>query len=296
MNKIDTEYKSLADVPPAVAQHYSEETRARVVGYEEPDEEGYCKPVTEPYTVVVLNKPDMVLYSEVAQRIGERKSREVVNTELDRAIEWEEFYYSHDLMLEHEADYALWEQEQPTEIVDEEEVLLPAPEPPVIDMTNRREYYLEVTTPYDTNLFTSAGTTIEFDDVAYTATTINLLEDKPAEVVSAYHQELAIQARYAAIYGVLLISKGLIDIGIGKDGVKGITNLTNTLDAIALGMDSSGGVMWIMADNVATLLQREDIEEAVVKFNARKQAVFTAYGEWRSGDMQSPFIVGGMDA
>ncbi|AUR87159.1 hypothetical protein HYP58_gp13 [Vibrio phage 1.097.O._10N.286.49.B3] len=118
---------------------------------------------------------------------------------------------------------------------------------------------------------------------------------KPEPVIEELHQELAIQTRYDAIYDVLLISKGLIDIGIGKDGVKGITNLTDTLDAIALGMDSSEGVMWIMADNVATLLQLEDIEEAVVKFNARKQAVFTAYAEWRSGDMQSPFTVGGTD-
>ena len=118
----------------------------------------------------------------------------------------------------------------------------------------------------------------------------------PTPVIAELHQELAIQTRYDAIYDVLLIGKGLIDIGAGKDGVLGIDNLKDTLAAISLGMDTTNGVQWIMADNTVVVLEVQDIEEAVVKFNTRKQAVFTNYGLWRSGDMLTPFTVGGIDA
>ena len=119
---------------------------------------------------------------------------------------------------------------------------------------------------------------------------------EPEPVIAELHQELAIQTRYDAIYDVLLITKGLIDIGAGKDGVLGIENLKDTLAAVSLGVDASKGVQWIMADNTVAVLEITDIEEAVVKFNTRKQAVFLAYGMWRSGDMLTPFAVGGIDA
>ncbi|AUR96160.1 hypothetical protein NVP1216O_32 [Vibrio phage 1.216.O._10N.222.55.C12] len=291
MNKIDTEYPTLADVPQSVVQFYEEETRTRITGYTEPDEEGNSTPITEEYTVVVLNKPDMVLYSEVAQRIGERKPRDVVNAELARAIEWEEFYYGHDLVLEHEADYALWEQEQPTEIIDDEEVLLPAPELPVIDMATRRAYYLEVTTPYDTNLFISTGSTVEFNDEAYTATVIDLLQDKPTEVVAEYHSELAIETRFNAVYAPLETAHGFIDVGRGKDSVLGIDNVKDAIAGYDAGMVSIGSVMWIMTDNSVAELTIEDLRQVIIDFNIRKQVTFMQYGQWRETDRLTPFTI-----
>ena len=118
---------------------------------------------------------------------------------------------------------------------------------------------------------------------------------EPEPVIAELHQELAIKTRYEAIYDVLLITKGLIDIGAGKDGVLGIDNLKDTLAAVSLGMDTTNGVDWIMADNTVVTFEVADIEEAVVKFNTRKQAVFNNYGLWRSGDMLTPFTVGGTD-
>lgn len=291
MNKIDTEYASLEEVPQSVVKYYEEEVRTRTTGHTEPDEEGNTDPITEEYTVVVLNKPDTVLYSDVAQRIGERKSRDVVNAELVRAIEWEEFYYGHDLVLEHEADYALWEQEQPTEIIGEEEVVIAPPEKLIIDLRNRREHYEKRVQSYDTNLFIHTDSAIEYDDTNYVVTTIPVLENKPAEEVSAYHAELAIETRYNAVYAPLAFDGSFIDTGRGKDGVLGIDNIKDALSAYEAGMTGVESVMWIMTDNSVKELTIDDLRQVIIAFNTRKQVVFMQYGTWRETDRLTPFEV-----
>ncbi|AUR90863.1 hypothetical protein NVP1151O_22 [Vibrio phage 1.151.O._10N.222.46.B1] len=144
MNKIDTDYKALSEVPSSVAQFYEEETRERITGYTDEEEP---QPIKEPYTVVVLNKPEAVLYSFVESRKGRRHPQAVVMGALESAIAWEEFYFNHDLYLAWVANYAKWEEEQPTEEITNEDgktesVVLPAPIKPVIDLANRREHYV----------------------------------------------------------------------------------------------------------------------------------------------------------
>jgi hypothetical protein len=297
MNKIDTEYATLAHVPQSVVQYYEEETRTRITGYTEPDAEGNSTPITEEYTVVVLNKPDTVLYSEVAQRIGERKPRSTVNAELARAIEWEEFYYGHDLVLEHEAAYEEWEEEQPLvqEGVDEDGEpiwsIAPAPELPVIDMDVRREYYEVITVDYNTNTHNSVGVTDTHDDELYTTTKTFTLESKPVEVVAEYHSELAINTRFNAVYEPLDTVHGLIDVGRGKDGILGMDNIKDAVAAYGSGLTEVESVAWIMSDNSVATLTIADLNQIIVDFNMRKQDIFTAYGQWRAGDKQEAFTL-----
>ncbi len=143
MNKIDTDYKELAEVPSAVVQFYEEETRERITGYTEEEEP---QPIKETYTVVVLNKPETVLYSYVESRKARRHSESVVVAALESAIAWEEFYINHDLYLAWVADYAKWEEEQPTEEIanesgEAESVVVSAPVKPVINLSCRQEHY-----------------------------------------------------------------------------------------------------------------------------------------------------------
>ena len=103
------------------------------------------------------------------------------------------------------------------------------------------------------------------------------------------YEAQAIKTRYKHIYSPLAIGKGVLDVGVGKDGVFGIDNLKDTLVAVDLGLDASSGVNWIMADNSVQVLMIEDIQEAIRNFNLRKQEVFEAYGAWRAGDKLTPF-------
>lgn len=297
MNKIDTEYTSLDQVNPEIARFYEEETRERVVGHTEPDEEGYATPITEPYIVVVLNKPDAVTYEDVAQRRGERKSWEpTVKAELEMAILWEDFVINHDGYLEWEKASEDWKENQPTEtIIDETgettEVLIGIPELGTVDLSIRREHYELITTEIDTNLFTSDESTVEYDDTNLTAIDIPLLVDKPVEEVSAYHGELAINTRYDAVYAPLAVGDNFIDIGRGKDGVLGIDNVKDTIMGYDSGMEGAGSVMWIMTDNSVMELTIADLRQIIVDFNTRKQITFMAYGQWRETDRLSPFEV-----
>ena len=111
----------------------------------------------------------------------------------------------------------------------------------------------------------------------------------PDTYIRELHAGMAIGTRHDAIYDTLVIDRGPLDMGKGKDGVLGIDNLKDTLVAVDLGLDPSNGVDWIMADNTVENLSLEDIKNAIRDFNARKQAVFTQYGSWRSGDQLTPF-------
>ncbi|AUR98971.1 hypothetical protein NVP1259O_09 [Vibrio phage 1.259.O._10N.286.48.F4] len=299
MNKIDTEYATLADVPQSVVQYYEEETRTRITGYTEPDEEGNSTPITEEYIVVALNKPDVVLYSEVTQRIGERKPRDVVNAELARAIEWEEFYYGHDLTLRYEKMHPRWVTEEPMIYGYEDEVEYELahrewvelePQPPAIDPEVRRGYYEVITPDYNTNTHNPIGVTDTYNDELYTTTKTFALESKPTEVVAEYHSELAIETRFDAVYAPLETTHGLIDVGRGKDSVLGIDNVKDAIAGYEAGMVSIGSVMWIMTDNSVAELTIADLRQVIIDFNIRKQVTFMQYGQWRETDRQLPFV------
>ncbi|CAH9015605.1 putative DUF4376 domain-containing protein [Vibrio phage 137E35-1] len=188
MNKIDTDYKSLSEVPSAVAQFYEEETRERITGYTDEEEP---QPIKEPYTVVVLNKPETVLYSFVESRKGRRHPQAVVMAALESAIAWEEFYFNHDLFLAWVADYAKWEEEQPTkEITNEngetESVILPAPIKPVIDLASRREHYLIKEVKADDSIYhILPGFALAYDDDALIASKTYDVKKKTAEELKA---------------------------------------------------------------------------------------------------------------
>lgn len=167
MNKIDTDYKAISEVPRAVAQFYEEETRERITGY---TEEAEPQPIKELYTVVVLNKPETVLYSFVESRKGRRHPQVVVMATLESAIAWEEFYFNHDLHLAWVADYAKWEEEQPTEEItnedgEKESVILSAPIKPVIDLANRRKHYVIEEVKADDSIYhILPGFALDYDD------------------------------------------------------------------------------------------------------------------------------------
>lgn len=167
MQNIDTDYKALSEIDPKVVQFYAEDKRTRITGYTEDEEP---KPIVEAYTVIVLNKPGKVDFDYVASRKGRRHSDTVVMAALESAIAWEEFYFNHDLYLAWVADYAKWEEEQPTEEITNEDgtkeaVILPAPKVPVIDLADRRAHYTIVETPKDaTNYHILPGFDLTYND------------------------------------------------------------------------------------------------------------------------------------
>ncbi|CAH9011791.1 putative DUF4376 domain-containing protein [Vibrio phage 168E36-1] len=291
MNKIDTEYTSLDQIDPAVVRFYEEEARERVVGYTEPDQEGLTIPVTEPYTVVVLNKPDEVSFEYVESRRGRRLGEDVAKAALVQAIAWNDFAVNHDGHLAWLAAYDEWEAEQPTEIVNEVEVLLPAPECPVVDIADQRAVYEKVTQPYDTTYFNQIGSTVVYNDKSFVAMIEPTITVKPDSEVFDYHSELAINTRYDAVYAPLAVGESFIDIGRGKDGVLGIDNVKDTLAGYDAGMTGIDAVMWIMTDNSVMELTINDLRQVIVDFNTRKQVAFMDYGQWRETDRLTPFVI-----
>ncbi|WP_172565586.1 hypothetical protein [Vibrio navarrensis] len=261
---IDTNYASLAEVDENIRHYYSEDTRERVVGYAEPNEEGESSPIVEPYTVVVLNQPDKVTYQDVEQRRSERKSWEsVIKPELERAIAWEEFNVNHNQYLNWLDALALWEKEQPTEPVWNEEqqeyieAVIPAPERPLVDVAKQEDF------------------------------THDLMRD-----IAAYHADLAIQTRKSATFSDIEYHGKLYQMGQGKDGLFGIDNFNKRIAAVAANPDKAQeSIDWIAKSNEIVSLTYEDVRAIVNAFYDREQAIFTAYNQWRSGDRLTPFKV-----
>ena len=288
MNKIDTDYKSLEEIDPEIVRFYSEDLRTRITGYTDDDEP---KPITEEYTVIVLNKPDVVPYGFVESRIARRFGRDVVNPALVSAIEWEDFDVNHDGYLMWLGDYKIWEVQKPVQTPgDDGEISFPAPIRPVIDMSNRREHYEKITTDFDVNLFVKAGIENNYDDENLKNVVVNILERRPNGEISDYHSEIAIDTRFGCVYAPVITRHGLIDVGEGKDGVFGIENVRDALSAYSAGMGGVDVVMWIMTDNSVVELTVDDLKSVIIDFNTRKQIIFMSYGQWRETDRQLPFV------
>lgn len=297
---IDTNYTSLAEVDENIRHYYAEDTREHVVGYSEPNEEGESSATIETYTAVVLNQPDKVTYQDVEQRRNERKSWEsVIKPELERAIAWEEFNVNHNQYLDWLDALALWEKEQPTEPVWNEEkqeyieTVIPAPERPVVDMSYRRKVYgveiLAHNIAYETHLGTY---TEHVDDNALIIKMVPDTEPKPNADIAAYHADLAIQTRKSATFSDIEYNGKLLQMGQGKDGLFGIDNFNKRIAAVAANPDKAQeSIDWIAKSNEIVSLTYEDVRKIVNAFYDREQAIFTVYNQWRSGDRLTPFKV-----
>lgn len=291
MNKIDTDYTSLDQLDPEIVRFYEEEVRERVVGYTDPDNKDFSTPITESYTVVVLSKPEEVSFDYVESRRGRRLGEDVAKAALVKAIAWNDFVVNHDEYLSWKDDHEQWEVDQPTELIGEDEVLLPEPERPVVDISDQRAVYEKVTRPFDTTLFNQEGFTVEYNDESFYQITIPTIVSKPTEEIASYHSELAVATRHNAVYAPLPFGDNFIDVGRGKDGVLGIDNVKDTIAGYAAGMTGIGSVMWIMTDNSVEELTIDDLNQVIVDFNTRKQLVFMEYSQWREGDRLTKFEV-----
>ncbi len=282
---IDTEYKSLNLIDEEIRDFYSYDTREKFVGYDEVTE----KPITEEYTVVVLNVPEEVSYQDVNTRRYERKDWEtVVKQELLKAIEWENFRINHEAYLVWKEAFKLWEQEQPT---DEEGNVLSSPERPVIDITNRREVYEVVLKDYDYNYVTPTGEFVKsYDDENLICTKEHVTTPKEDSEIINYHSEIAFEERYNSIYSPIPYNGSVFQVGKGKDDIYGIDNFKGVLDMLTIMPERlEEEVNWICEDNSITSLNIEDIKAIVALFINRQQDVFEKYTEWRASDMLEPF-------
>ena len=286
MNKIDTEYKSLNQIDPEIVRFYEEETRERITGYTEQDEDGYSTPITEEYLVVVLNKPEEVSFEYVESRRGRRLGEEVAKAALVQAIAWNDFTVNHDGYLSWLDAYSAWEDEQPTELVGEEEVLVPAPERPVIDMADRRDVYEALSQSYDTNLFHHTEELVEYDDDAFTATAIPVLIDNDPADVAAYHAALAKVARDEALTSNIEVFGVMWQVRIkDRDNINEAIN-----KGIRNQLSGSETRYWILADNSVRETTLEELGQIMDAYTARMDDIYFQYGTWRSGDQLTPFI------
>lgn len=291
-----TDYKSLSEIDENIRQWYKEEVRERVVGHK--DEGGLTTPIYEPYTVIVLDKPDEVSYSDVLQRRAENKDWEtVVKLELTRAIAWEEFVILHDGYLMWKSAHAEWEETQPTEVVydpetnESSEVVVPAPTAPTVDISVRRETYEVARIYLDTNYFINTGEVeVTYDDVTYIRTDRMLGDPRSEEYIAKMHKEQAIQLRFDTIHGLLEYNGHQYQMDKGKDGVYGIANFKDVITAVTVDPSKEADIVyWITADNDVVPLTYQDVKNIVGLFHTRQQETYLLYGQWTGGDMQQAF-------
>lgn len=296
MNKIDTEYASLAEVDANLQRFYSEDVRTRTTGYTEPDEEGNNEAITETYTVVVLNKPDEVTYDYVESRRGRRFPEDVVKSYIPQAIEWEDFAVNHDGYNQWVIDHAEWLGKEPEVYGYEDEFEYELarrnwtefePVRPVVDIANQRAVYEQVLQSFDSTLFTSTESATEYDDTVFITTLVPLLVNKPDEEVIAYH---TIQAK--------ALREEVIEADIGYNGVMyqvGVFDLRNIQDAIYEaeheGYPADHTQTWIAADNSLHELTVDDLKAIRSLKAKRKQETYEAYTSWRLGDKLTPFVL-----
>ncbi|EHU0328744.1 TPA: hypothetical protein I7180_17685 [Vibrio vulnificus] len=279
---IDTDYTSLSVVDENIRHYYSKDVRERVIGYTEPNEEGESSPIVESYTVIVLNQPDKVTYQDVEQRRSERKPWDVVRTELQRAIEWEEFYYSHDLYLQWVVDYSQW-QGKPGEVNE----LEPEPAKPEIDLSVRRAFYQTEEARDDERYFIVANHYDEtYDDEALMVLRTYHSSPRSQEEVAAFHEELAKCYRDQLIESNIEVHGVMWQVDVTRDEPR-IRRAIAT--ATSESIDAETTVDWILADNTVRATTRRDLEQVLAVKSMREQLIFQKYREWRAGDKLETF-------
>jgi len=285
MNKIDTDYKSLNEIDPEIVRFYSEDVRTRVTGHTEPDENGTSEAITEEYTVIVLNKPNEVHYDYVESRRGRRLGDDVIKAALVDAIAWEDFEVNHDAYLYWLEEYRTWEIEQPTETIDDEEVLVAAPERPVINMAERRAVYFQETESFDSNLETETGEpVITYDDENFVKHTKLTTTPKPADQIAEYHRGKAKEMRENLKLANIFVHGHHFQVR-----QEDRNNMDETI-AFAKRHDRMGDMTgWITADNEPINLTFHQLEAIKDAYVVRMEALFQQYAAWGAGDMQKPF-------
>ncbi|HBC3410848.1 TPA: DUF4376 domain-containing protein [Vibrio parahaemolyticus] len=279
---IDTDYTALTDIDENIRHYYAEDIRERVIGYTEGEEPS---PITEQYTVIVLNKPEEITFHDVNQRRGERKSWEqVVKPELERAIAWEDFQVNHDQYLQWLVDVENFVPEI-TIGEDGEEVATLPPERPVIDMQNRRAVYEVIEVPYDANYYTHNG---EYDylvnDEEFTVTKTPVVERKPDNVIAEFHRNKA-----QALRDEIKLSNIFIHGYEFQVRQVDRNNMDETLWYAERNNMLDKETVWIAANNEPVRLTYNQIQQIKDAYAIRLEKLFNQYATWTEGDMQTPF-------
>lgn len=277
---------TMKDIDVEIRRWYREETRTRIIGYDETTEQ----PITEEYTEIVLDEPPVVTYEDVQQRRGERKSDKVVRAEIANAILREDFEVNHNGYLAWKSAHEYWVENQPTEIVIDEkgdpiEQLLPEPERPTIDMQNRRNVYFNQVTPYDLNYVTVTGEfTTVYDDEDFIAHITFTTVPRSDEEIAGRLQSFAKQHREE-----MKLSNILVHGHMWQVGQEDRNNMDETI-AFAYRNDClDQQVAWITADNEVVMLTYHQLSAIKDAYTLRMAALFEQYGVWRAGDKLTPF-------
>ncbi|AUL97502.1 DUF4376 domain-containing protein [Vibrio vulnificus] len=261
---IETQYQSLSQID------------SKVVGY-------YSKEIRDKETVIFLNQPDVVTYNDVALRVSERKPWEVVRSELLRAIEYEEFYYKHDLYLQWVNDYAQWQSSQ-----SDEEDPTPAPIQPTIDLSRRRAFYQTTEDKPDERYYVLTGGYDEAHDDEQLTTMRTLHATKrPAEEIAALHEAEAKQYRDTLIESDIEVHG--VWWQVAKKDRDNINEAVAYVTRNSLSMDLTR--QWILADNSVRETTVAELAEVLDAYTERLDAVYRAYAEWRAGDKQDGFVL-----
>ncbi|HCE4761511.1 DUF4376 domain-containing protein [Vibrio parahaemolyticus] len=279
---IDTDYTALTDIDENIRHYYAEDIRERVIGYTEGEEPS---PITEQYTVIVLNKPEEITFHDVNQRRGERKSWEqVVKPELERAIAWEDFQVNHDQYLQWLVDVENFVPEI-TIGEDGEEVATLPPARPVIDMQNCRAVYEVIEVPYDANYYTHNG---EYDylvnDEEFTVTKTPVVERKPDNVIAEFHRNKA-----QALRDEIKLSNIFIHGYEFQVRQVDRNNMDETLWYAERNNMLDKETVWIAANNEPVRLTYNQIQQIKDAYAIRLEKLFNQYATWTEGDMQTPF-------
>lgn len=286
-------YKKLSDVPADIRRFYKEVETTVILGYDEET----LEPITEVEISIVLDTPPTVTYDMVSQRRYERKSDDVVRSELEAAMLWEDYDINYNQYLQYKEDYATWSAEQPTMPVTDEngnttEEVVPPPSRPEIDLDIRREHYFDITSSPDLTWHRLVDSIVEYDDSALTKETVHQLEPRPVSEIIDARTEQAVNTRLEAEYADIRHNGHYIQVGRGRDGTYGITKLKNVLTEVSINPEkASDTTQWITADNSVTTLSFEDVKAIISEFNTRQQSIYVQYATWRESGIYDEFVV-----
>ncbi len=287
MIMFDTNYQSLADIDPEIVRFYAEDTRQRVIGWDEDKEEQ----IKESYTVIVLVKPEVVFYHDVEQRRSERKPFDVVRDEIERAIAWEDFDINHDKYLLWKYDFATWQTEQPHEDVWDEEAgefvskLVDGPERPQIDESKRVECYEKITEQFDANLCDFSGEYSEsVNHEERTVTRIPVVTSKPSNEIAVYHRKLAVEHREKIKFSDIFVHGHYFQVCKNA-----LHNMNETLSYAERHGALNQSTTWITANNEVVTLTYHQIQTIKDAYVMRMDDLFSQFKAWSEGGMQQPF-------
>jgi hypothetical protein len=130
---------------------------------------------------VSLIERDKVLFDDVMQSFSLRHSRDVIDSALRKAIEWDYFVVNHNGYLAWVNNLALWEQKQLDNKDNEYYQPTTAPVRLVIDIESYRKYYRVIIAPIS-NIENSLATFVDtIDDDLFIINRVHDTEPKPKD-------------------------------------------------------------------------------------------------------------------